>query len=237
MGQKKHAVIMFTDIAGYMALREEDRSKASDLLYRSKKIHHQIILKHHGKLLKEIEDGILASFDLTSDAIRCAVEIQRKAATLHIPLKIGIHEGDMVFKGLEIQGDDVKIASGLQEISNKGCITISDSVYENVKDKKGFSAEYQGEEMLDHSAVKVYKVNCYEIGKNFENEDTLKPKKRMIAPYVVILLLLIILIISFLWSLLSLPTRNTDGNEKSEEFNVSVISDTVRTGRFLQDTI
>jgi hypothetical protein len=53
----------------------------------------------------------------------------------------------------------------------------------------------------------------------------------------VILLLLIILIISFLWSLLSLPTRNTDGNGKSEEFNVSVISDTVRTGRFLQDTI
>ncbi|MBR9997447.1 MAG: hypothetical protein KFF73_00685 [Cyclobacteriaceae bacterium] len=63
MTLKKHAVIMFTDIAGYMALKETDDKKAFDQLHRNKRIHHQIISKHHGKLIREIEDGILASFD------------------------------------------------------------------------------------------------------------------------------------------------------------------------------
>jgi class 3 adenylate cyclase len=210
MALKKHAVIMFTDIAGYMALKEEDNTKAFDLLHRSKKIHHQIILKHHGKLLREIEDGILASFDLTTDAVRCAIEIQRKASTLNIPLKIGIHEGDMIFRGMEITGDDVEIACSLQEISNGGCITISDSVYDHVKDKKGFSAEFQGEQLLDHHPVKIYRVNCYQSGNNLAENIPVKAKKKVIAPYVVLLLLLIILILSFLWSLFSLPKRNRE---------------------------
>jgi class 3 adenylate cyclase len=229
MSRKKHAVIMFTDIAGYMALKEEDNKKAFDLLHRSKKIHHQIIVKHHGKLLKEIEDGILASFDLTTDAVRCAVEIQRKASTLDIPLKIGIHEGDMLFNGLEITGDDVRIASSLQEISNGGCITISDSVYEHVKNKKGFSAEFQGEQLLDHHPVKIYRVNCYQQCNNYEENTPRKAtkKKKIISLYVVLLLLLIILILSFLWSLLSLPARSgaplpDDGRQNPMEIPAQV---------------
>lgn len=219
MTQKKHAVIMFTDIAGYLALKEEDKQKAFDLLHRSVRIHSQIIPKHHGKLLREIDDGILASFDLTTDAVRCAVELQRKASTLNIPLKIGIHEGDMIFKGLEITGEGVMIASGLQEMSNEGCITISDSVYDHVKDKKGFSAEFRGEEMLDHSPVKVYRVNCYEVGKNFDVHTPERTKKRIIAPYVILILLLIILILSFLWSLLSLPMRHQETIPDSGQLN------------------
>jgi class 3 adenylate cyclase len=219
MTLKKHAVIMFTDISGYLALKEEDKKKAFDLLHRNKRIHYQIIPKHHGKLLREIDDGILASFDLTTDAVRCAVEIQRKASASDIPLKIGIHEGDMIFKGLEITGEGVMIASGLQEMSNEGCITISDSVYDHVKDKKGFSAEFRGEEMLDHSPVKVYRVNCYEVGKKFDVDHPPKTKKRIVAPYIILLLLLIILIISFLWSLLSLPMRHQEPVPDEEQLN------------------
>jgi class 3 adenylate cyclase len=228
MTLKKHAVIMFTDIAGYMALKETDDKKAFDQLHRNKRIHRQIIPKHHGKLIREIEDGILASFDLSTDAIRCAVEIQRSATQLDVPLKIGIHDGDLIFKGLEVLGDGVKIASGLQEISNEGCIMISDSVYDILKNKKGFSAEYQGEEKLNntHEPVKIYQVNCYKMGKNVAEKDPVKRKKRIIAPYIIILLLLIILVLTFLWSLLSLPVRNRDqklddGRRNTLELNLN----------------
>ncbi len=61
------AAIMFTDIVGYTALMDEDEDKAFQLLENNRSIQKPIIEKHNGKWLKEIEDGILASFKVVSD--------------------------------------------------------------------------------------------------------------------------------------------------------------------------
>lgn len=209
---------MFTDIVGYQALLRTDPKKASDMLHRNYKLHQPLIGKHHGRLIKEIEDGILASFDLNSDAIRCSVEIQRKSRKIDIPLRIGIHEGKLIFEGTEVLGDDVKIATRLQELSNEGCITISGSVYDEVKNKKGFSAEFLGEKKLIDIAepVKVFKVKCYEMGEKTMEKNSIRRKKNLAGPYIIILLLLIILIITFLWSWLALPTYQKEMKELKE---------------------
>jgi class 3 adenylate cyclase len=120
MSRKKYAVIMFTDIVGYKELQKQDPGKASDMVHQNRKLHLRLIGKHHGKLIKEIEDGILASFDLNSDAIRCAAEIQRESREMKISLRIGVHEGKLIFEGMDVGGDDVAIATRLQEISNEG---------------------------------------------------------------------------------------------------------------------
>ena len=80
-------------------------------------------------------DGMLISFELASAAVRCAQAIQQEAKKKDIPLKIGIHEGEMVFEGADVLGDGVNVASRLQEISKEGCITISGTVYRDVKNK------------------------------------------------------------------------------------------------------
>ncbi|MFC2124598.1 adenylate/guanylate cyclase domain-containing protein [Bacteroidota bacterium] len=115
----------FTDIVGYTALMGSDEDKAFDMLKRNHTIHATLIKKHNGKLIKEVGDGTLASFPLASDAVRCAMDIQKESKSQNIPLKIGIHQGEMVMVGADVLGDGVNVASRLQEISAEGCITIS----------------------------------------------------------------------------------------------------------------
>jgi class 3 adenylate cyclase len=76
---RKFAAIMFTDIVGYTKLMGSDQEKAVEMLYRNPSIHQPGTEKYNGTLIKEIGDGILASIALTSDAVRCAKEIQQIA--------------------------------------------------------------------------------------------------------------------------------------------------------------
>src|SRR5210317_2225014 len=92
------AAIMFTDIVGYTALMERNEQRAFQLLEENRKIQRPLIQKFNGKCLKEIGDGILASFNTVSDAVYCAGAIQKackKNPTLLV--RIGIHEGEVVF--------------------------------------------------------------------------------------------------------------------------------------------
>ncbi len=95
----RHAAIMFTDIVGYTALMGSDEDKAFEVLRKNQDIHNKLIGQFNGTLIKEMGDGMLISFPLASDAVRCAIEIQKVCKEQDIPLKIGIHEGEMVFEG------------------------------------------------------------------------------------------------------------------------------------------
>ena len=73
MNQERHlAAIMFTDLVGYTALMGEDEEKAFQLLEKNRLLQKPIIENHSGRFLKEIGDGILASFKSASDAVYCA---------------------------------------------------------------------------------------------------------------------------------------------------------------------
>ena len=164
MQDRRLAAIMFTDIVGYTALMGSDEDRAFDMLKRNHIIHETLIKKYNGTLIKEVGDGTLASFPLASDAVRCAMDIQREARSQQIPLKIGIHEGEMVMAGEDVLGDGVNVASRLQEASQEGCITISGKVYSDVKNKAGINTKYIGEKKLKgvDDPVKVYEVLCEE---------------------------------------------------------------------------
>jgi class 3 adenylate cyclase len=60
------AAIMFTDIFGYTALMDNDEDKAFQLLNKNREIPQPIIDTYNGKLIKELGDGILASFPTVS---------------------------------------------------------------------------------------------------------------------------------------------------------------------------
>jgi class 3 adenylate cyclase len=70
---------------------------AFDILRINREIHQTLLEKYNGKLIKEMGDGMLASFNSASDAVICSIGIQEEAKLENIPLKIGIHQGEMVF--------------------------------------------------------------------------------------------------------------------------------------------
>jgi TolB-like protein/Tfp pilus assembly protein PilF len=84
-------------------------------------------------------------------------------------LKIGIHEGEMVFAGSDIIGDSVNIASRLQEEAQEGCINISASVYRDIKNKADIKTKFLEEKTFKNvdEPIKIYKVIC----EDYEKED------------------------------------------------------------------
>ena len=112
---RRHAAIMFTDIVGYRALIGSNEDDAFDTLAKNHTHLESLIKKHNSTLIKEIGNRTLTSFTLASNAVPWAIDIQKEAKSQKIPLKTGIHEGEMIFAGSDVLGNGVNIASRLQE--------------------------------------------------------------------------------------------------------------------------
>ncbi|MCK5467578.1 MAG: tetratricopeptide repeat protein, partial [Cyclobacteriaceae bacterium] len=102
-----------------------------------------------------------------------------------------IHEGEMVFEGNDVLGDGVNIASRLQDDTQDGCITISASVYRDIKNKSDIKTEFIGEKSFKNvdELIKVYKVVCEERPVSESPPENLKNshdyrKSRIILPSV-----------------------------------------------------
>jgi len=159
--KRQLAAIMFTDIVGYTKLMGSDEIKALELLQKNRMVQKPIIEKLNGKWIKEIGDGVLASFNTVSDAVHCAVAIQENCKNEpDLKLRIGIHLGEVVFEGEDVFGDGVNIASRLEAIAPAGGIYISDSVNRNIQNKQGFESRFIKEELLKNvkEPVRIYEV-------------------------------------------------------------------------------
>ena len=99
------AVIMFTDIVGYTALMGHDEQKAFAILDKNRELQKPIIKNFNGQWIKELGDGILASFNTVSDAVNAAIKIQEAChAARDFQLRIGIHLGEVVFENGDVFG-------------------------------------------------------------------------------------------------------------------------------------
>jgi TolB-like protein/class 3 adenylate cyclase/Flp pilus assembly protein TadD len=159
------AAIMFTDIVGYTALMGADEKKAFELLKKNREIQKPLIKHYNGTWIKELGDGVLASFHTVTDAVMCSAAIHNACnAITGLKLRIGIHLGEVVFENNDVFGDGVNIASRLQALAPIGGTYISESVYKNVSNKKEIIAEYIREEILKNVSepIKIYEIRLKE---------------------------------------------------------------------------
>lgn len=155
------AVIMFTDISGYTALMGQDEEKAITILEQNRQLQKPIIEAHGGRLIKEMGDGIMASFQSASDAVKAAMEIQARCKIQQrYQLRIGMHLGEVLFENEDVFGDGVNIASRVQSITPAGLIYVTEAVYANISNKKDFHGKFLREEQLKNvqQPIRIYQV-------------------------------------------------------------------------------
>ena len=153
------AAIMFTDIVGYTALMGDDEEKAFDILRKNRLVQRPLIQKFNGRWIKELGDGVLASFSNVTEAVLCAGSIQHAITGIQdFQLRIGIHLGEVVFENDDVFGDGVNIAARLLTQAPIGGICISESVHHNVANKKGITTIFLREEILKNvkDPVRIY---------------------------------------------------------------------------------
>ena len=167
--QRQLSAILAADVAGYSRLIGLDEEGT---LARLKELRRTAIdpkiNEHRGRIVKAMGDGLLVQFASAVNAVRCAVDVQRLvveqnagiAKDQRIELRIGINLGDIVVDGEDIQGDGVNIAARLEALAEPGAISVSASVYDQVRDKLDFGFEHQGEQQLKNIArpVSVYRL-------------------------------------------------------------------------------
>ena len=180
MAQRKLAAILFSDIIDYTSLLRVDEKKAFEYLRKNQRIHRRLIKKFNGRWLKEMGEGILASFNSNIDAVMCAVSIQKATTEVEIPVRIGIHQGDVIFEKKDVLGDGVNVASRIQNAVSSNSIVISETVYNDIKNKEGIEIDYLGEQPLKgvKKPVGIYKVTCQDenlLDFSFDTGELVRP--------------------------------------------------------------
>lgn len=139
LGSRKLAIIVFADIAGYSAMMQADEVKALAVLDRFKKILEEEMPLHEGQIVQYYGDGCLLSFDSAFLSLRASISLQQQFIEREVPVRIGMHLGDVLYKNNNAFGDGVNIASRIESLGVPGAILLSKTVRNQVKNKLEFS--------------------------------------------------------------------------------------------------
>jgi len=140
---RKLTAIMFTDVQGYTAIMHEDEQRALALRRRHRTLFKELTEQYRGTLVQYFGDGTLTIFDSAVDAVECALALQKGFREEPvIPVRIGIHVGDIVLAEDDIMGDAVNVASRIEAVSVPGSIFFSGLVNDQLRSHKKFETRF-----------------------------------------------------------------------------------------------
>ncbi len=156
------AAILFADIMGFTAIMQEDERMAMKYREKLKKCLETEVKLYGGRIVKYTGDGALCSFKSAIDSIRAALVVQyNMLESPPVPLRIGIHQADVIFEEDDVFGDGVNIASRLESLALPGSIFISAKVYDDIKNQTDIQTVSLGKYILKNvkEPVEIYAVN------------------------------------------------------------------------------
>lgn len=173
------AAIVFADIMGYTTLMQEDEEQALQIRNKFEHILQQETAAHGGRIQKMMGDGALCIFSSSIEAARAAVAVQQQMREEpSVPLRIGIHAGDVMVDESDVYGDGVNIASRIESFAVPGGIFLSAKVYDDIKNHKDIQAVCLGRFLLKNvkEPVAIYAVS--NEGISVPQNETLQGKGR-----------------------------------------------------------
>lgn len=120
------ATVLFTDIVDstQRAVRMGDE-KWRKLLDQHDQVAGHMVESHRGKLVKSTGDGILATFDGPGRAVKCALSFGAAAQQIGLPLRAGLHTGEIEMRGRDIGGIAVHAAARVMAQSGSNEVLVS----------------------------------------------------------------------------------------------------------------
>ncbi|MGY3131594.1 pimeloyl-ACP methyl ester carboxylesterase [Bradyrhizobium sp. USDA 4501] len=120
------ATVLFTDIV------DSTRSAAAmgdhrwrRLLDDHDQLAQQVVGRHRGHLVKSTGDGILATFDGPGRAVRCALAFGSAARQIGLPVRAGLHTGEIEVRGADIGGITVHAAARVMSQCGSNEVLVS----------------------------------------------------------------------------------------------------------------
>ena len=149
MTTRQLSAVMFADIQGYTALMQENEWDAMIIRNKFQEVLENACKTHNGRIAELSGDGALCIFSSDIEAVYAAISIQKEMiAKPKVPLRIGIHSGDILFHGDKIYGNGVNVASRIESFAVAGSVFMSGIVFNEIKNQKDIEAVSLGEYFL-----------------------------------------------------------------------------------------
>ena len=166
--KRKLAAILHADVVGFSRLMGEDEAGTHRALGELRGAVDPLIATHGGRIVSTAGDSLLADFSSVVDAVNCAVEMQRAARAINdalpperrLELRIGVNLGDVIVDGDDIFGDGVNVAARIEALAQPGTVCISQTVYDQVRNKLDLDYRPLGSHRVKNIAepVRAYAV-------------------------------------------------------------------------------
>jgi class 3 adenylate cyclase len=123
------ATVVFTDIVAStdMAVRLGD-AEWRHLLDLHDMTARRTAERYSGRVVKTTGDGILATFDGPARAARFASDFGREADRIGLPIRAGLHTGEVELRSHDIGGIAVHIAARIASLAGPGDVLASRTV-------------------------------------------------------------------------------------------------------------
>ena len=165
----KLAAILYADVEGYSRLTGADEAGTHHTLSAYLDLFADTIKAHRGEVKHYAGDAVLADFTTVSDALNCAVAVQKaiKERNEAIPegkrvqFRIGLNLGEVIVDRGEVYGNGVNVAARLETLAEPGGICIAGAARDAIGNKLALSYEYLGEHQVKNieEPVRAYRVN------------------------------------------------------------------------------
>jgi len=157
------AAIMFTDIAGYSRLMEEDEERTIALLTSHNEIVLPLVEAAGGDVIDAIGDGLFILFPSVRDTVTCASSIQDAIAAHNdttgpneqFRLRIGIHLGEIWRAEGRAYGNGVNIAARVQPFAPPGGICVTEDVHRQIATRQELQTRSIGRHELKNISRRV----------------------------------------------------------------------------------
>ncbi|NIN01574.1 MAG: adenylate/guanylate cyclase domain-containing protein, partial [candidate division Zixibacteria bacterium] len=166
--KRRLSAILSADVKGYSRMMREDEDATIRTLTTYRTAMSGLIHQYRGRVVDAPGDNLLAEFVSVSDAVNCAVEIQRNLAERNAELsksrrmefRIGINLGDIIQEGERIYGDGVNVAARIESLADPGGVCISESVRTAVGTNLPLGYDFIGEHSVKNitQPIRVYRV-------------------------------------------------------------------------------
>jgi len=187
---RKLIAIMFADIAGYTDMMQKNEEKALSAVAHFERIIETTISSFKGKVVNYLGDGCLMTFQSSTDAVAAAIVMQEQFMFDDlIPVRIGIHAGDVVMKNENVFGNGVNIASRIESLGIPGCILFSKSIRDEIRNKSEFKlvslGDFEFKNVEESMEVFALGNEPFVVPERHEMKGKLKPEseKKKTASY------------------------------------------------------
>jgi class 3 adenylate cyclase len=142
------ATVLFTDLVSSTERAQQvGDGEWRNLLQLHEDVSRRCVGDTGGKMVKTTGDGILATFESPGRAISCASTMSRNLERLRLPIRAGIHTGEIEVRGDDVGGIAVHIAARIMAAAAPAEVLVSRTVRDLVTGS-GFAFADRGQHAL-----------------------------------------------------------------------------------------